>query len=214
MYPRPLSAMLCTCQVLSFSLCPKPCSLHESSHIKASLSSTRTDETPSHSGRLTPVSCTLDTLHFITTLLGKKSRGAAVLKGHLIYSPLQLYICWYVHTHTHTHTHILTHGLYLLSFIYSTPGRGNNDILLSKCTRGVSFDIKEGKPVLSKHVTIMLKLHSAAPADHLIMLNILTLYYKSICLLSFYVLCDVDECWRVWTVLHVGRSDDDGGAVS
>ena len=124
MYPRPLSAMLCTCQVLSFSLCPKPCSLHESSHIKASLSSTRTDETPSHSGRLTPVSCTLDTLHFITTLLGKKSRGAAVLKGHLIYSPLQLYICWYVHTHTHTHTHThsRTVSIYFLSYIVHLEG--------------------------------------------------------------------------------------------
>lgn len=55
-------------------LCPEPSSLHESSHIKALLSSTCTDETPSRSGRLTPHSRTLNTFHFITTPPGERER--------------------------------------------------------------------------------------------------------------------------------------------
>lgn len=78
--------------------CPEPSSLHESSHIKALLSSTCTDETPSRSGRLTPHSRTLNTFHFITAPPGERerekkkneSRGTAVLKGHLIYSSVAL----------------------------------------------------------------------------------------------------------------------------
>lgn len=54
--------------------CPEPSSLHESSHIKALLSSTCTDETPSRSGRLTPHSRTLNTFHFITAPPGERER--------------------------------------------------------------------------------------------------------------------------------------------
>lgn len=56
------------------SPCPEPSSQHEGSHIKAALGSTCTDETPSHSGRLTPHSATLNTFHFITAPLGKKKK--------------------------------------------------------------------------------------------------------------------------------------------
>lgn len=103
--------MLCTCQVLSFSLCPKPCSLHESSHIKASLSSTRTDETPSHSGRLTPHSCTLDTFHFITTPLEeKKKKRCCCLKGtsYLLFFALVCSLTW---PHSHTRARALAASL-------------------------------------------------------------------------------------------------------
>lgn len=54
--------------------CPEPGSLHESSHIKALLSFTCTDETPSRSGRLTPHSRTLNTFRFITALPGEEKK--------------------------------------------------------------------------------------------------------------------------------------------
>lgn len=124
--PRDRYQPLCTCRVPSSSPCPKPRSPHESSHIKAPLSSTRTHETLS----LWPPRPSSHETHFISLQRHEKNRGAAVLKGRLIYSLSHL--CTHLHVDTHADTHDPLSLQIMICYHQSSSGQAASNLTIKR----------------------------------------------------------------------------------